>query len=132
MLLVNWVTIVSKIIRGRTYYYYEDWRNGKSVTTYIGDMANNPEALIKHLENLYKTAGIFSDDKYWFEEYTQNPLTLRILKMTKSLYQMLRSNIPISEIETDLFVRYVHTTTALEGCTLDLTETRNLLSESEL
>ena len=126
------MTIVSKVIRGKTYYYYEDWKNGKSVTTYIGDMANNPEALTKHLENLYKIAGIFSDDKYWFDEYTQNPLTLRILKLTKSLYQALRSNIHISEIETDLFVRYVHTTTALEGCTLDLAETRNLLSESEL
>jgi Fic family protein len=127
------MTIVKKIVKGKPYYYYEDWKNGKSVTTYIGDITNNREAFVKHLENIYKTAGILSEDNYWFEEYTQNPLTLRTLRIMKSLYQVLRDNIPSQkEIETELFIRYVHTTTALEGCTLDLVETRNILSESEL
>jgi fido (protein-threonine AMPylation protein) len=119
---------VHKVINGKTYDYYEDWRNGKNITTYIG----KKEAFIKHLVNIYKKVGIFFDDNYWFDEYSQNPLTLETLKMVKSLYQVLRNNIPISEIETELFIRYVHTTTALEGCTLDLVETKNLLSDSEL
>jgi Fic family protein len=134
------MTIVSKNIDGKSYYYFQD-RARRNVTTYIGTIEeiDNEDfklgtSFVKHMRSLYK-ADFFINDDGDFEEYIASPTTLGILRMTKSLYQMLKNNLSkpkISEIEKDLLERYVHSTTAIEGYTLNLTETKNLLSKSQL
>jgi cell filamentation protein, protein adenylyltransferase len=137
------MTVVSKNIDGKSYYYFQDRarKNNKYVTTYIGTIEEVDQdnfkpsiSFVKHMRSLYK-ADFFINDDGDFEKYIPSPIMLGVLRITKSLYQMLKNNLPrlkISEIEKDLLERYVHSTTTIEGYTLNLTETKNLLSESQL
>ena len=57
------------------------------------------------------------------------------MHLIRTLYVFALSVIPRSELEeamTELFVKYVHSTTAIEGITLNVGETRNLLSDLEI
>ena len=107
--------------------------------TYIGraDLISNPmsnlEAFLKHLIHLYKENNLLKQDNYYFEDYPAKQDRVDLLRYIKTLYEFLKKNMPeLPTIESELFVKYVHSTTSIEGVTLDLRETQNMLSEAEL
>ena len=74
---------------------------------------------------------VLNEDSYHFEYYITNDFAVKLLTFMKVLYKTLRKNIPdLSVYEEDLFgTRLI--VPSIEGITLDLQETTNLLSESE-
>jgi hypothetical protein len=126
--------IVKKRNRNKVYYYYQDYRGPKQppITTYIGKEENlgDPIPFVKHLQSLFKE----EKPNQFFDHKPTKPFDANFLHLIRTLYTFAINDIPRSELEevtTELFVKYVHSTTAIEGITLNLGETRNLLSDLE-
>jgi Fic family protein len=104
--------------------------------TYIGNenRCDDNELLIRKLIEHYKKLLEIDVNKenYQFEYFPYDQYLLDLLDVLKKTYKELKSNISnLEAIETELFYRYVYGSTAIEGITLNLFETRNLL-EAEL
>ena len=94
---------------------------------------SNLEALLNQLINLYNINNLLKKDNYSFKDYPSTEYSVNLLRYIRTIYEFLKNNMPeLPIIESELFVKYVHSTTSIEGITLNLHETQNILSEFEL
>jgi fido (protein-threonine AMPylation protein) len=134
------LTLVKKTINGRGYLYYQDsLPDTGTVTTFVGSKDLTPEefavrrdnALPLHVFKLYKKRQETSGPRYHFE----NQPTIRLedpdeLELSRLTYRQIEGSLTeaeLDELQSSLFVKYVHGTTAIEGNTLSESEARSVL-----
>ena len=138
------MTIGIKSIKGIKYYYFQDSGkiNGKSktITTCIcrTDLAPKEvvdaklEAFPKHMIKIFKATSLIQKITYHFEHiYKSNDTLVDSLEFFKLIYEGILKNLSPQELEDfskNLFSKYVHGTTAIEGNTLSEEEAHKLLA----
>jgi fido (protein-threonine AMPylation protein) len=136
------VTIVTKPITGNKYLYYQQnvkvGNKNKVITTYIGrkDLSGQELieakqlALLSHSIKLFKATSLIKNVNYNSERAKINNDVFEYMKV---LYGIVVNSMPPQEIrayEQDVFVKYVHGTTSIEGNPLSLGETRTVLIDN--
>jgi len=141
-LLVNRLTVGVKRIRNNPYYYYQDsikTKDGhKIITTQICRTDVDSRQLIvmtravffKHLLKILRNMGVAKGSTLY--QFHNNPTAVDVhfLEVSKIICEQLLKNISLQErqdLETTIFVSYVHGTTAIEGNTLSKGETYDIL-----
>jgi Fic family protein len=133
------MTLITKRISGIEYLYYQDNvkldKKNKVVSTFIGrrdlegpDLKKAKiEALFRHMTNIYKVASLIENVPYHSERVPIDNSTFEYIKLCYTI--MTKSMLPqeIQEFEQDIFVRYVHGSTSIEGNTLSVGETYSVL-----
>ena len=138
------MTLITKVIGGSEYYYYQDnikvEKKNKVITTFVGKTnLNHAEltrvrmmAFIKHSMKLLKTFSILRESVYHFEYRHTPQLESDYLEFIRLLFGQIKLNLPpqeLKEFEKTIFIKYVHGTTAIEGNTLSEGETYTLLED---
>jgi len=142
------MTVVEKTIKGITYYYYQDSGivDGKKkvVNTWICRVDLEPKKILdaklnaftKHMLKICKIASLIKKTPYHFEyAYNLDEVNTETLndglEFLKVIYDLIIKNLSpfeLGEFEKELFSKYVHGTTAIEGNTLTEGETHKLLA----
>lgn len=138
------MTLVTKVINGHQYYYYQDNikdrlnNTNKTISTLVGrtDLDNEillskrAQALEKHFIKVFKEISLIQPVNYRFENKPSHT-TIDSLEMTKIMYNQYIGNLlphEIEDFENTFFIKYVHGTTAIEGNTLNEAEAGKLLT----
>jgi Fic family protein len=139
------MTVITKVVKGNPYYYYQDnvkdsSNNNKikTISTLIGRTDLNDETLLskraialeKHFIKVFKEISLITHINYKFENKPTNT-SLDGLEIIKIKYNQYMGHLLPDERENynyTFFIKYVHGTTAIEGNTLSEDEAGKLLS----
>jgi Fic family protein len=133
------MTLISKLISGNEYLYYQDnVKNGgknKVISTFIGrknlggqELINaKGKALLKHMVDVYRAASLIQKAPYHSVRSKIDNDELEFIKFLNQVAVKSLSINQVQEFEQEIFVRYVHGTTSIEGNSLSLGETESIL-----
>lgn len=138
------MTLVTKIIKGLQYYYFQDSvkldGKNKIITTCVcrTDIAGQKlieeknASLLKHFVKILKINSLIEKKQYTFEFITGADLetlndTLDSIRFTFTNSKKLLSSQELDDFEKIFFIKYVYGTTAIEGNTLTEKEAYQLL-----
>jgi Fic family protein len=138
------MTIVTKKIKGKEYYYFQDSvkldnNHFKNISTYVGRTDLSPQALgvaknnaaTKQIVKMYKAKSLIRKTGYHFENKPSSKIfDPDYFEYTKVNYQQILANSFPEELdafEKTICLKYVHGSTAIEGNTLSEEEAGKVL-----
>ncbi|MGC1135326.1 MAG: hypothetical protein WA941_21030, partial [Nitrososphaeraceae archaeon] len=136
------MTLVTKRITGIDYLYYQQnvkvENRNKVITTFIGrkDLGGQElkqakqVALLNHSINLYKETSLIKNVNYHSERAKIDNDFFEYIRVLYGIVVNSMDPQEIREYEVDIFTRYVHGTTSIEGNPLSLGETQTVLIDN--
>lgn len=129
------MTVVNKTIKGQQYLYFQDSVKTEGGTKILNTCISRNDteehellkakenAFAKHLVKILKAVQLIKKQNYCFEIIPDSDPEelvdiLEILKIQYSTYKKALTKEELEEFEKDVFIKYVHGTTAIEGNTL--------------